>query len=97
LTNLRGANLQEAKLDGANLYRADLSNADLSEAILTGVDLSKAILSEAILSETHPEDAQLDGANLSWWKRVFNLFKSRLSLLQSPLTKKPIDIGGKVQ
>ena len=68
--DLRGANLEKAKLDGAsligaNLEKANLSGAYLKEAKLNGANLEYANLSGAYLLKADLEKANSEKANLS--------------------------------
>ncbi len=63
--DLRGANLQQAKLGGANLEKADLRGANLQQAKLRGANLEKAALGNAFLQQAKLEGANLQQADLS--------------------------------
>ncbi|MBC7774513.1 MAG: toll/interleukin-1 receptor domain-containing protein [Phycisphaerae bacterium] len=78
-TDLRGANLIEAKinesvfieaylrdanLSNAHLYKSDFTEADLTEAILYEADIRLANLSDSILTRTSFVNSDLSGANL---------------------------------
>ena len=69
-SELRGADLCDAKLMKAQLEHADLSKADLTSAYLIkanlkGANLSDTNLSKAILSEANLQGADLADAELS--------------------------------
>jgi uncharacterized protein YjbI with pentapeptide repeats len=64
LTNLRGANLENADLSGANLSGADLRAARLGGATLFRADLRGAHLEFAHLRKAKLDAADLDRANL---------------------------------
>jgi BTB/POZ domain-containing protein KCTD9 len=63
--NLRGAFLNNMKLDGVDLSAGNLNSASLVKADLRGADLRGANLNQANLSEANLEDANLIGADLS--------------------------------
>lgn len=68
-TCLKGANLQEAKLDGAQFLHADLSSVDLAAARAVGAAFGGCLLSDASLfgsdfTNTSLSQANLQGADL---------------------------------
>ncbi|MGW7260528.1 pentapeptide repeat-containing protein [Streptomyces sp. NPDC054834] len=63
-TDLRRANLDNARLEGVNLANARLERATLVEARLKGASLIKAHLEWATLVQTRLEGADLTGAHL---------------------------------
>ena len=63
--DLRGADLEEAKLEGANLQSADLRWANLERANLYMADLQRAGLEGANLYRAHLYRTNLAGANRS--------------------------------
>jgi uncharacterized protein YjbI with pentapeptide repeats len=62
--DLRGANLNEARLPAINLQGADLSGADLSDARLGAADLTRAMLEGSTLTRADCQGADLTGAKL---------------------------------
>ena len=78
--DLRGANLRGAKLYRVNLHGANLNGADLNGADLHEADLNEANLNEAKLSEANLRGANLYEANLRWVDlREANLRKANLN------------------
>ena len=63
---LRGANLQEARLEKAVLSRAHLQKADFGSAQLQGVNLNGAYLTKADFREAQLQGANLNGTYLLW-------------------------------
>ena len=63
--NLENANLQRAVLSNCNLYAAVLKNANLTGAILWGANLQNADLRGANLSRADLRNADLRGADLT--------------------------------
>jgi len=59
------ANLRKANLETANLTKADLTESNLSDANLNEADLTEADLSGANLINTDLSDSDLSGANLT--------------------------------
>jgi uncharacterized protein YjbI with pentapeptide repeats len=62
---MRHTNLARARLQEAQLDRSDLTEADLRRADLKGTQLTEATLSSAYLQEANLQEANLQGANLS--------------------------------
>ena len=62
--DLRGARLDNARIDGGTLAGADLREVDLTDAVLSAVDLSGARLAGATLGETRFDGCRMIGTSL---------------------------------
>lgn len=89
-TDLRGANLFQARLIRADLSAADLSGANLTEASLIRADLSGADLSWADFNGAQLTGADLSGAVLRGAK-MGGAFLTDARLLQANLTQAKLD------